>query len=96
MGRSEVCFFHPGLRRLPTAQVVVPDIEGLLNCWVRVVLTDSRVFVGSLKSIDNERNLVLMNAVEVRPVNGKEERKAHRGYCMIGGKHIVSIARKKK
>lgn len=96
MGRSEISYFHPDLRRLPMVQVSAPEIETLLSTWVRVVLTDDRVFVGSLKSIDNERNLVLMNAVEVRPVNGKEERKAHRGYCMIGGKHIVSIARKKK
>jgi small nuclear ribonucleoprotein (snRNP)-like protein len=86
MGRSETCFYHPGMRRIAPADVENEKVTSLLGTWVRVVLTDQRAFVGSLKAIDDSCNVVLMNAVEVRPVThrpGEEERKGHRGYVMI-------------
>ena len=99
MGRSEVSYYPPGLRRLPAAEIGEQHVEvqSLMSEWIRVVLVDGRVFVGSLKALDRERNLVLMNAVEIRPFpDGREEKKAHRGYCMINTRHIVSIGRRKK
>jgi small nuclear ribonucleoprotein (snRNP)-like protein len=102
MGRTEVSYYPPGLRRLPQEEVHATEIETLLSSWIRVVLVDGRVFVGSLKAIDSDRNLVLMNAAEVRSVKigetkeEKEEKKAHRGYCMINSRHIVSIGKRKQ
>ena len=86
MGRSETCFYHPGMRRIQPPDVQNEKVTALLGTWVRVVLTDGRAFVGALKAIDDSCNVVLMNAVEVRPMThrpGQEERKGHRGYCMI-------------
>lgn len=59
MGRVEKPFFPPGLRRLPPSDEKHPEIQSLLSTWVRIVIVDGRIFVGSLKAIDNDRNVVL-------------------------------------
>ena len=79
------------------AEVNNDKVTSLLGTWVRVVLTDKRAFVGSLKAIDDSCNVVLMNAVEVRPMThrpGEEERKGHRGFVMIKAGDIVSVGRR--
>ncbi len=74
-------------------------VTSLLGTWVRIVISDGRAFVGSLKAVDDTCNVVLANAVEVRPMTarpGEEERKGHRGFVMLKNVDIVSIARRKQ
>ena len=98
MSRLETPFHHPDLRRLPAGAAGAGSLgAALLDGWVRVVLADGRVFVGTLKALDAERNLVLSGPVEIRPTRaGGQETKAHRGYAMIKSEHIVAVGRYEK
>lgn len=102
MKKIESPFLHPDLRqiKLPSCEDA-PELKALLGTWVRVVLVDHRVMVGSLKAIDCDKNIVLMNPVEVRPVAvdvgsaaNKVETKSHRGMLMIKGHDIVKFSKK--
>ena len=94
----ETPFHHPDLRRLPLGEAGAGSLaHSLLDAWVRVALADGRVFVGSLKALDAERNMVLSGPVEIRPTRaGGQETKAHRGYAMIKSEHIVTVGRYEK
>lgn len=97
---KESSFFHPDLRRIAPEENSSEGLKELkdsfLGQWLRVTLRDDRVFVGTLKAIDNQKNLVLLNPLEVRPQKEKEaEVKSHRTVVFIKGVDIVKMGMRK-
>ena len=94
--QRDTCFYHPDLRRMPEEECEgAVQAKALLDQWVRVELIDKRVFIGTLKAIDRERNLVLSMPVEIRPTrDGGQETKAQRGCLMFKPEIVVSVSKR--
>lgn len=65
----------------------VKRLESLLgNTW-RIAIRDKRVFLGTLVSMDKEKNIILTNTDEYRP--GEHNNRRYVGMVMIPWRWVV-------
>ncbi|XP_071840573.1 N-alpha-acetyltransferase 38, NatC auxiliary subunit-like isoform X2 [Apostichopus japonicus] len=68
-------------------------LEGWLNRFMRIKMTDGRILVGAFVCTDRDRNIILGSCdeyVNAQDLDDKEEPRVL-GLAMVPGQHILSI-----
>lgn len=69
------------------------NLEGWLNRFMRIKMTDGRILIGAFVCTDRDRNIILGSCdeyVNAQDLDDKEEPRVL-GLAMVPGQHIVSI-----